>query len=134
MDSDYLFGNFLQLSAFRSKDKASLTDSFRSPPKQVLGGSPFYQYGSGSGNASPHGHLPLAFSRSAICIQTGRAALARRSAAASLPPLQDPMDPRMNHPALTGAIGLVLSAILDREPRGLRGFIAELACGGGLSG
>ena len=30
MDSDYRFGNFLQLSAFRSKDKASLTDSFRS--------------------------------------------------------------------------------------------------------
>jgi hypothetical protein len=61
VDSDYLSGNFLQLSAFRSKDKARLTDSFRSPPKQVLGGSPFYQYGSGSGDASPHGHLPLAF-------------------------------------------------------------------------
>ena len=30
MDSDYRFGNFLQLSAFGSKDKASLTDSFRS--------------------------------------------------------------------------------------------------------
>jgi transposase len=40
----------------------------------VLGGSPFYQYGSGSSNASPHGHLPLAFSRSAICIQTGQQA------------------------------------------------------------
>ena len=38
------------------------------------GGSPFYQYGSGSGNASPHGHLPSAFSRSAICIQTGQRA------------------------------------------------------------
>jgi hypothetical protein len=30
VDSDYRFGNFLQLSAFGSKDKASLTDSFRS--------------------------------------------------------------------------------------------------------
>jgi hypothetical protein len=65
--------NFLQRRAFRSKDKASLTDSFRSPPKHVLGRSPFYQYRSGSGNASPHGHLPLAFSRSTICIQTGSA-------------------------------------------------------------
>ena len=26
-----------------------------------MAGSPFYQYGSGSGNASPHGHLSLAF-------------------------------------------------------------------------
>jgi TolB-like protein len=34
VDSDYLFGNFLQRAAFRSKDKASLTDSFRSPPRQ----------------------------------------------------------------------------------------------------
>ena len=74
MDSDYLFGNGLQRPAFRSKDKASLTDSFRSPPKHVLGGSQFYQYRSGSGNVSPHGHLPLAFSRSAICIQTGQRA------------------------------------------------------------
>src|SRR4029077_10799512 len=37
VDSDYLFANFLQRPAFRSK-------------------SPFYQYRSGSGNASPHGH------------------------------------------------------------------------------
>jgi hypothetical protein len=37
VDSDYRFGNFLQLSAFRSKDKASLIDSFRSPPKQETG-------------------------------------------------------------------------------------------------
>jgi hypothetical protein len=60
VDSDCRFGNFLQLSAFGSKDKASLTDSFSiSAEKGVLGGSPFYQYGSGSGNASPHGHLPL---------------------------------------------------------------------------
>jgi hypothetical protein len=43
VDSDYLFSDFSQLSAFRSKDKASLTDSFLSPPKQQLGGSPFYQ-------------------------------------------------------------------------------------------
>jgi len=39
-----------------------------------MAGSPFYQYGSGSGNASPHGYLPLSFSRSAICIQTGQRA------------------------------------------------------------
>ena len=58
MGSDYLFDNRLQLSAFRSKDKASLTDSFRSPPKQVLGGHHFTSI-SASGNA--------------ICIQTGQA-------------------------------------------------------------
>jgi hypothetical protein len=41
VDSDYRFGNFLQLSAFRSWDKASLPYSFRSPPKQVLSGHHF---------------------------------------------------------------------------------------------
>jgi hypothetical protein len=75
VESDYRFGNFLQRPAFRLKDKASLTDSFLSPPKQQLGGVtilPVWKWL--WGNASPHGHLPLAFSRSAICIQTGQRA------------------------------------------------------------
>jgi hypothetical protein len=70
--SDYLFDNGLHRSTFGSKDKASLTDSFDLRRNRCLaGGSPFYQYRSGSGNPSPHGHLPLAISRSTICIQTG---------------------------------------------------------------
>jgi hypothetical protein len=79
VDSDYRFDAFFQFPVFFSKDKASLTDFISisaETEKQMPGGSPFYRYRSGSGNASPHGHLPLAFSRSATCNlqQTGQRA------------------------------------------------------------
>jgi hypothetical protein len=62
VDSDYRFGNF-RAALYLSFKGQGEPDSFSiSAEKGVLRGVAIYQYGSGSGNASPHGHLSLAFS------------------------------------------------------------------------